>query len=189
MLAQIGAVTLPQETAERLYAGESLSADEQEMVDRIPALSHSLLVKIPRLEGVLAILDAYSESQEAGDSDGVDASPPGARVLRIVTDYDELESKGLAPSVALGTMNGRPIYDARLLEAFARSMGHADAVPVVVEVPVSGLKVGMTLADDLRSKTGSLLMARGQAVTAPMIERLKNMGEDSIDEPARAFEP
>lgn len=57
MLAQMGAVTLPQATVERLYAGDELSEDEQRMVARVPDLTRALLARIPRLEGVLAILD------------------------------------------------------------------------------------------------------------------------------------
>ena len=51
LLVHIGAVTLPETTAEKLYAGGRLNASEQAMVERIPAVTRRLLKNIPRLEG------------------------------------------------------------------------------------------------------------------------------------------
>jgi response regulator RpfG family c-di-GMP phosphodiesterase len=188
MLAHIGAVTLPQPTAEKLYAGEPLTPDEQAMVDRIPEVTRKLLAKIPRLEGVLAILDGYAQDVEPGDFAAVETLPEGARALRIATDYDELESDGLTPEVALGTMTSRQIYDPSLLDAFAAVVGVGERAPTVSEIPLAGLDCGMTLADDVRTANGGLLVARGQAVTPQMIERLTNVGEDGIRQPLRVFE-
>ncbi len=188
MLAHIGAVTLPQPTAEKLYAGEPLAHDEQAMVDRIPEVTRGLLAKIPRLEGVLAILDGYAQDLEPGDLIALEALPEGARALRIATDYDELESEGLTAAVALGTMNSRQIYDRSYLDALAAVVGVGDRAPTVSEIPLARLDSGMTLADDVRTINGGLLVARGQAVTWQMIERLTNVGDDGIRQPLRVFE-
>jgi CheY-like chemotaxis protein len=188
MLAHIGAVTLPQATAEKLYAGQPLTPDEQAMVDRIPEVTRKLLAKIPRLEGVLAILDGYAQAVEPGDFAAADAIPEGARALRVATDYDDLESDGLTPGVALGTMKSRQIYDASYLDALAAVVGVGDRAPTVNEIPLARLDCGMTLADDVRTANGGLLVARGQAVTPQLIERLTNVGEDGIRQPLRVFE-
>jgi response regulator RpfG family c-di-GMP phosphodiesterase len=187
MLAHIGAVTLPQPTAEKLYAGESLTPEEQAMVDRIPHVTRGLLAKIPRLEGVLAILDGYVQDHEPGDFDAIDALPEGARALRIATDYDQLESDGLTPEVTLGTMSSRQIYDRAYLDALAAVVGVGNRAPIVSEIPLARLEVGMTLADDVRTTNGGLLVARGQAVASQMVERLTNVGEDAIRQPIRVF--
>jgi response regulator RpfG family c-di-GMP phosphodiesterase len=187
MLAHIGAVTLPQPTAEKLYAGESLSSEEQAMVDHIPEVTRKLLAKIPRLEGVLAILDSYAQELEPGDF-ASDVLPESARALRIVTDYDDLESDGLAPEVALGTMNSRQLYDPSLLDAFAGVVGVGDKAPTISEIALAQLECGTTLADDVRTPNGGLLVARGQAVTPQMVERLTNIGEGGIRQPLRVFE-
>jgi hypothetical protein len=158
------------------------------MVDRIPDVTRKLLAKIPRLEGVLAILDGYTQQLDPGDVDPINTLPEGARALRIVTDYDELESEGLTPEVALGTMNSRQIYDRALLDAFAAAVGVGDKAPTVSEIPLARLDCGMTLADDVRTINGGLLVARGQAVTDQLIERLTNIGEGSIRQPLRVFE-
>ena len=76
LLVHIGAVTLPAETAEKLYAGARLTPGEQDMVDHIPKLTRRILENIPRLEGVLEILDDYQRSY--GDR-GAGRSPAARR--------------------------------------------------------------------------------------------------------------
>src|SRR5579875_3107344 len=78
MLADIGAVTLPQGTAEKFYTGAMLPEPERLMVERVPAVSRQLLSRIPRLDGVLAILDQYLYN---ADSTGLEDVNGGARVL------------------------------------------------------------------------------------------------------------
>ncbi|HTU87106.1 MAG TPA: HD domain-containing phosphohydrolase [Solirubrobacteraceae bacterium] len=181
MLADIGAVTLPQATAEKVYAGARLTPSEAAMVARVPAVTRQLLSKIPRLEGVLEILDA---ARPAGDPSG---APIGARVLRIAVDYVELESQGASGTVAVGAMRSRERYDRQLLDTLAGVIGAEAAV--VRELVVAELRVGMTLADDARSVRGELLLARGQRVTERLVERIRNIGAEGVREPLRAFDP
>ncbi|MEP7306142.1 MAG: response regulator [Acidobacteriota bacterium] len=61
MLSQLGCLTLPAETLENVYYGRTLSADEEQMVARLPALTEQLLGRIPRLETVRAILSSCSK--------------------------------------------------------------------------------------------------------------------------------
>jgi len=186
MLAHIGAVTLPQSTAEKVYAGERLTARETAMVERVPTVTRQLLGRIPRLEGVLEILDSYS-AQPREDADGVaEGMPIGARVLRVAADYAELESRGASRTVALGAMRSRRLYDPGLLDALTKVIGVAPAA--VLEIALAELRVGMTLADDVRSVRDELLLARGQHVTERLVERLRNLGADGVLEPLRVFE-
>jgi len=186
MLADIGAITLPQATAEKVYAGARFTPEETAMVKRVPTVTRQLLGKIPRLEGVLEILATFEH--EAGVQAGGDASsiPVGARVLRIAVDYVELESQGASGTVAVGSMRSRKLYDRQLLDTFATVIG-VEAV-VVRELAVGELRVGMTLADDARSVRGELLLARGQRVTERLVERLRNIGAEGVREPLRAFD-
>ncbi len=183
MLAHIGAVTLPQSTAEKLYAGERLTPGETAMVDRVPVVTRQLLGKIPRLEGVIEILDRY---QAVPREDSGSLVPAGARVLRIAVDYANLESAGASATVALGAMRTRGLYDPALLQTFADVVG-VGAAPKVYEVSVRGLRVGMSLAGDVHSSDGVLLVARGQRVSTQLIERLLNMSTGSVHEPLHVF--
>ena len=78
MLADIGAVTLPQATAEKVYAGAQLTATEAAMVERVPAVTRQLLGKIPRLEGVLEILGTYRAKARGEAGRGI-VGRPGRR--------------------------------------------------------------------------------------------------------------
>jgi CheY-like chemotaxis protein len=187
MLADIGAVTLPLATAEKVYAGDRLTAHEAAMVERVPAVTHQLLSKIPRLEGVLEILDGYRRPARGGASDGSPVLSIGARVLRIAADYVELESQGASRTVAVGAMRSRELYDPQLLGLFADVVGAETAV--VLELAISELRVGMTLADDARSIRSELLLARGQRVTERLLERIMNIGAERVREPLRVLGP
>src|SRR6266545_5328015 len=170
LLAQIGAVTLPETTAERLYSGALLSPAEEAMVARVPAVSERILASIPRLDGVQQIVTALARGRDA------ERTPPvGARMLRIAIDYDALETQGLAPDGALAAMRGREgLYDAELLEALARAIGAGEPGVRVREIPLRGLDVGMALAADVRGGDGRLLVPRGHDVSPELVERLRN---------------
>ena len=62
------------------------------------------------------------------------------------------------------------------------------APAAVLEIALAELRVGMTLADDVRSVRDELLLARGQHVTERLVERLRNLGADGVREPLRVFE-
>jgi response regulator RpfG family c-di-GMP phosphodiesterase len=187
MLAHIGAVTLPQATAEKLYAGLPLTDEEASMAARVPGVTRRLLRRIPRLEGVLEILDTYQATPRADSGGEERPGPVGALVLRVAVDYDELESQGATPTVALGAMQSRGRYEPRVLFALGRLVGVAPGASAVREVGVADLTVGMRLADDAHSSTGVLLVARGQHVSEQLIERLRNLSPGVVREPLRVF--
>jgi hypothetical protein len=188
MLAQVGAVTLPQATAEKLHAGARLTEPEAAMVKRVPLVTRQLISKIPRLEGVVEILESCRTALNRNETDLTPSPiPAGSWVLRIAADYAELESQNVPASAALGALRGRDVYDRGLLDMFA-SIVDAGAAPAVLEVSVSQLQVGMTLADDTRSGRDGLLIARGQRVTERLIERLVNLGEVGVREPLRVYD-
>jgi response regulator RpfG family c-di-GMP phosphodiesterase len=181
MLAHIGAVTLPQPTAEKLYAGAPLTAAETDMVARVPLVTRGLLSKIPRLEGVIEILTRYAEPFAPDLESSI---PVGSRVLRIASDYADLEAEHADTDIALGAMRGRGVYDEELLRAFAGLVGAGLSAPVR-EASVGDLSVGMMLVEDVRSVGGVLLVARGQRVTEQLIERLMNLTTGFVREPLR----
>ena len=121
MLSHLGAVAMPEAIARKVYAAQPLSAAEAEMVESVPAASERVLANIPRLEGVRQILAGYRRRFDSSERDGL--LPVGARVLRIVFDYDELQVQGLTGAVALDAMRSRQgVYDPELLKVFARTV-------------------------------------------------------------------
>jgi response regulator RpfG family c-di-GMP phosphodiesterase len=179
MLSQIGAVTLPPETAEKLYEGRELGPAEHEMVARMPLVAQRLLANIPRLERVRTIIARHERLfVQATDA------PVGARILKIAVDFDALTAKGTDPRLAVETMTGRVgWYDEELLARFAKRFGADATARTVREVMVADLVEGMRFAADVRSNGGSLLVPRGYKVSHELLERLANVGARLVEEP------
>ena len=193
MLSQVGCITLPPGTIDKLHRGDALNAAEQGHVDRLPVIAARLIADIPRMEPVRQILLGHEPSHDGRCTSAPtmkdDPANSGAAVLRIALDYDLLEARGLSPSLSLGTLRGRTgAYDPILIEALAELIGVSETECEVRELRVGGLRPGMILAEDVRMRSGGLLVARGQEVTESLIERLRNFSlGDGISEPLRVI--
>jgi len=184
MLSQLGSISLPEETAERFYNGRELSAQEKATVARMPKLTESLFGNIPPREPVREILARQGTPFEAGR--GKKDVPLGARMLKIAVDFDELESNALSVQLALDTMLGREgWYDPETLQAFVRIKGASAGQQVVKEIQLQAVRVGMVFAEEVRLKSGVLLVARGYEVTQSFIEKVRSFQKDVVNEPLR----
>jgi hypothetical protein len=185
LLLQLGAVTLPDATAEKLYSGAALTAEEQAMVAGVPQATERIIGHIPRMEGVLQVLKDVARRFDADDDRGPSL---GGRMLRIVRDHDELESRGATRTVALEQMRtGGGIYDPQLLKDYSRALGLTREVEDAIDVRVDSLRVGMTFAEDVRHRGGTLLIARGYKVTTALLERLAHIPRGQVREPLRVI--
>jgi CheY-like chemotaxis protein len=128
---------------EKLYYGRPLTPVEAESTQCVPKISLQLLESIPRLELVCAILDAQEynfdgQGSPRGAPQG-ESIPLGARVLKLVSDYDFLEAGGTSPGVAISTLQGRKgRYDPKLLGALGRVKNKA--APGVGEIKLAALQ-------------------------------------------------
>jgi len=188
ILSQIGHVTLPPETAARLYRGEDLGAKEKLMVQRLPKITLKVLSHIPRLEPVLDIL-AYQTKNFDGSGEPQDKTagqdiPIGARILKIVQEYDDQEVRGHSPAHALEILRalaGR--FDPQVLEIFHEQ--EAKGIRIKADpLSLKDIHQGMRVAEDVRTRTGVLLVSRGQEMSISLLERLRNFAETSgVQEP------
>ncbi len=183
MMSQIGCLNLPASTNEKLYYGRPLSADEQAMTERLPVIAEGLLANIPRLEDVRDIVlhqdRRFNGANGPPDGPRREKIPLGARILKVVIDYDQLEAAGLSPTIALDTMRSRiGWYDPEILAKFSELRGSREKKYEIRELPLSELLVGMVLADDWRASTGVLLAPRGYEVTRHLLERISNSSTD-----------
>jgi response regulator RpfG family c-di-GMP phosphodiesterase len=190
MLSQIGCIVLTAENNEKLYYGKPLSPVETESTQCVPKISLQLLESIPRLELVCAILDAqeynFDGQGSPRDAPQGESIPLGARVLKLVCDYDFLEAGGTSPGAAISTLQGRKgRYDPNLLGALSRAKNKAASG--VGGVGLASLQVGMLLVQDVMSTTGSLLVSRGHEVTNAILTRLRGMEAGSVQEPLMVF--
>ena len=193
MLAPLGCVTLPPDTAERLYFGEALDANERAMAERIPEETERLLRDIPRLEGVLELLAGARRGFKPQDGEpkgkNGEALPLGSRILRLATDYEELEARGEPGSKGMAMLDSRAgLYDPALLlalgdrvEELGEVAGPESGGARIQELELDAIEPGMILVDDMRGRDGRLLLARGREVTREVVARLQNLtGRDRV---------
>lgn len=194
MLSQIGCVAVPAPILDKVYRGDQLKPQEQEIYESHPKLARELLAKIPRLESVAEIV-GYQEKRYDGsgfphDYVAGDKIPMGARILKLALDWDTLINFGLNPEMALAEINDRDgWYDVKVVAAFHRCLKITD-VHVVRQVRVADLKDGTVLADNVVSVQGTLLCSKGQVVTPAIRLRLRNYAVNvGISRPIRVYVP
>jgi response regulator RpfG family c-di-GMP phosphodiesterase len=175
MLSQIGCIILPNDTLEKLYQGGIPSEKERVMVARLPAVTEQLLGGIPRLETVLALIKNQDHPYQF-NPDELNVTRVGGAILKIASDFDALINQGHPASLALETLQGRQgRYDPTLLEAFVIIRSSGGQPRQIKEIPILALQTGMVFAEDVRTKSGALLVTRGHEVTPGLIERIYNL--------------
>jgi response regulator RpfG family c-di-GMP phosphodiesterase len=184
MLAPMGWVTLPGETASKLNQGRALTAAEQAIVDKLPTVTDQLVGDIPRLEYVREILkyqDKHFDGQgQPPNGASGEAIPWGSRALKAASDFDLLESQGYSAATAIETMRARMgWYDPAMLEAISRIRNHPSRDERILHLPLRAVQPGMVFTEDVMSRTGQVLFARGQEVTPSLVERVNNLALDS----------
>lgn len=123
--------------------------------------------------------------------DGVrgDAMPWGARVLRVISDFDNLETTGVAPGQAVETLRRRQgWYDPTVLELFASYPRAAARSVEVREMALTQIQAGMRFAHDVVAKNGTRFAARGLEVTPSILELIRNSwAQVGLARPARVI--
>lgn len=190
MFSQLGTMTLPAETVEKIYLGFPLSPEEQRMAARAPGVAEQLVRNIPRLELVADILAAHVRRRKSTDSVAGDPRAATielmAQLLRAAIDFDALESQGSAGALVIDTMRGRmDRYEPRIVDGLAELRGGQAPRVGVREVFLSVLTAGMVFVDDVKMQNGMLLVARGYEVTPGFLERVRNLKAGTVKEPLR----
>jgi len=181
MLSQVGTIVLAPNTVEKLHHGDTLTEAERANASRLPRIAADLIAQIPRLEEVREILLNY---EKRTDGTGTNAAPTneassyelpiGARILKAALDLDTLEGTGMPPDVSIATLRSRAgRYDPAVLEALEAVRGAAHLEINVLEVPLREVRPGMVFVNEVKTRAGLLLIARGQEVTRGLVERLQ----------------
>lgn len=192
MLCNIACVTLPPETLAKARSGEALSPDEQLMLNHLPETGRNLITNIPRLERVADIVfyqdKAFDGTGFPEDACSGDDIPRESRILKVLRDLEDLAAEGVPWAEALERMTGRDgIYDPVILQAVNTVLAvddNASAAEGTVEIKLFELRIGQILASDIETVEGKLLIATGNRITTPLLERLHNYRRvSSIKEP------
>jgi response regulator RpfG family c-di-GMP phosphodiesterase len=171
MLSCVGYVVLPAEVVAKYQVGAPLDPAEREMLDRLPEVAERVLSHIPRLELVQAVLQHDGKAKGARGKD----APIGATILSLIRDLATAEAREGDTLRALAVVKANAEgYDPEVVAAMLEVC--QPAPPEVRSLTLGDLRTGMLLAADVKAKSGLLLVARGQRVTGPLIERLRNFG-------------
>jgi response regulator RpfG family c-di-GMP phosphodiesterase len=177
MLSQIGHVTLPTQTLEKLVTGEELDPAEQSMVDEAPLIAKSLLERIPRLKEVSEMIARQTEAHDPETGSTVADTAPeilGGRILKVSIDLDRaLASGGEFEDAVTSLQAKRSEYHPAVLGALA-DVRPPEYEKVVRSITVDQVKHGMVLAEDVKTVTGILVATQGQEINAAFAGRLAN---------------
>jgi response regulator RpfG family c-di-GMP phosphodiesterase len=195
MLCELGCITLPAETLLKISAGQELTDSEQEIYDAHPEVVADLLKNIPRM-GMISKMIQYqrnscSEHQNPDDSTlPQDTALLGGYMLHVALDFDCLSGQEMTVSKAIETMRSRKgVYHPAILDAIA-SVERIEREMQVRTLNIRDIEVFMLVDEEIKTKSGLLLMARGQEVTRPTLERLRSFYRTAgIEEPVRMRVP
>jgi response regulator RpfG family c-di-GMP phosphodiesterase len=184
MMSQLGCVTLHPETIEAVCAGRPLSPGEQTRFDAHPGVARDLLSKIPRLEPVAWMIAHQNDLAPAlGDLENLQTADIrlGANLLRATLAFDDLMGKGLSKKEAADRLSQEhKDFDPRIFRALRELELDPEEIQTVVHICTVDelVPVGMVVEQEVRTKAGLLLVAKGQEVTEALILRLKSFQED-----------
>ena len=178
MLSLIGSMAVHEDLVKRKLHGESISFDELAEFALHAKVGADLLRAIPRMEDIAQSI-RYQEKNYDGsgyprdDIKGADI-PLGARLIKVILDFDAFESSGDSEQAALGKLKAQAhFYDPTVLGAFENTF-EQDSALVVKPVPISQLADDMLLADDVVTSSEVLLVAKGQETTQSVRRHLQN---------------
>ncbi len=185
MLSQLGAISLNEQTLQKVYLGDPLSDTERDSVDKIPALTQQLLKNIPRLERVVKILNECSSSNTANT-----LLSSSAQILKFAQEVDVLETQGAALPIAISTIvNRENSYSEQVSLAFIECFSRGTSPEYIREISANNLKEGMVVAQDIYTQTGVLFVGKGFEVTEGFAEKVRSFKKNYLKEPLRIVVP
>lgn len=188
----IGAITLPKEILEKLSYGEDFTDEEKEIYKESVELRISLLENIPRLESVIKVIKytdmRYNEFDALpNELKKYDMFILGAHILKIAISFERLVASSKEKNdKIIDVLESRVgLYNSKLLPLFNEVALDIDAI-TSSQMMVSELTCKMVLEQDVTNKDGTLLIAKGQRITEPLLLCLRNLSKQSkVVEPIR----
>lgn len=184
MLSQIGALTVPPSVLAKVRSGGLITAHERETVTRLPEISSNLIRHIPRMEEVAQAILFMNKNYNGSGFPLVhlreEEIPLGGRILKVASDFLDLEEKRGSAQSALAEMSQTSLfYDPKVLQALARTLEMPDeALAEDKDLPRLAthdtVQPGQILVEGVETKEGILVYPPLTRVGESHLERLKN---------------
>lgn len=190
LMSQIGCVTLPVEILNKLYADVELDEEERQMYANHPDAGAQLLENIPRMEGVTAIIRNHLKDfcEYEDNASEIDETDLCAQIIKVFLDYDLLRYWGEGHGEAVRRLKKRKdSYNPKIIDLLGEVERWKDAAQIV-NLKISELTLGMVTEEDITAKNETLLVPKGQEITWPILQGLKNFTKKvGINEPVRVM--
>jgi hypothetical protein len=135
----------------------------------------AIISQVPRLEPVARLLDAAADPSRCDFSDELERSQ--VELLRLSFDLDQLEMSGASAADALRAAQSQGRYSPALLKAVGDSMTQNSEGVQRSKVPLSELRPGMVLDQDVYTDRKILIAPRGCEVTGSFLEHILNFSQ------------
>ena len=190
-LSQIGCISVPRDTLERVFAGGDLTKDEKEMYERHPIVGRELVCAIPRLEIVGEIIGSQlswtggSSVTNIEDRTVVDI---GSEILSVILEFDNMLCRGISKNQAITDLKkSKPHISEEVVKAL-KIIEVADSDIQTRMVKIHDLTNEMVIAEDLFSRQGTLIASQGQELNHTVRTLLANyVLRKEIDEEIRVY--
>ena len=184
LLRNIGKMPLP----DSILAKSVLKMNRSEKLEyaQFPVYGQTSLMLLEPLQNASSIIRSHMELYDGkGFPDRLsgNAIPLASRILRIVTDYveiqrehnflGEVQSQQQAKDFIVNSAGKR--YDPSLVDIFTEVLQNynGDFVSNTDRILISDVKAGMTLADNLISPSGAVLLSTGTYLTERHVAKMK----------------
>lgn len=176
MLSLFGTLILPPKTLERIFKGEDISPEQQQMFEMHPVIAQSMIQKLPRLESIADMiayqLKGFDGSGTPRDNVKENDLPLGARILKIALDYDTALQRENTPQRAfLSIENNIEQYDPELMYYLEGMLG-IEARYEIQTVALVDLAPQMILHQDVISDQGAMLLRKSLELDKDKIDRI-----------------
>ncbi|WP_428565034.1 MAG: HD domain-containing phosphohydrolase [Solidesulfovibrio sp. DCME] len=197
MLCLMGFITLPDSIISRVERGRPLSAEDAAVYQQHAEVASRLVANIPRLGGVAKAI-AYQEKNFDGSGFPADAVrgkdiPLGARILRVLLDFDRLVGAGQAKADAYKRLRqGAGLYDPDVVAALGEVLGE-EGKYVIMQVALKNLREGMILAEDMFVTRGGQqlkVLPRGYDLSSVALAHIAKLARyDAVTDPVKVIIP
>lgn len=185
MLSQLGCMMLDPEIVQSVHLGEKLSLSAQTRYDAHPQLTADLLANIPRMEPVAWMIRHHLSDILPTSAPETSAFPKemavfGAKMLRTAVAFDNAKLRGLNTQDAIVSLKQNPArFDTEIVNRLS-DFKAAEAEIKLRKLPISALRIGMILQQDVKNRAGLIVVAKGQEITSPLLARLENFSSAQL---------
>ncbi|ROS01110.1 HD domain-containing protein [Sinobacterium caligoides] len=190
MLSHVGCITLPPALLKRAFRGDLLNDEEKRLLRSAPRAGEKMVANIPRLENVAKMIGLQLVRPEKIPKHVAAEVRSGATMLRVAHNLDNMmQREGIKAATAASNLSAAfsTPFEQQLLR-YTASFELEQNPENIRQLSFQQLRVGMTIDEDVLADNGSIVLCRGQRLSAALIDRLLNFSRHTpLKQPVRAI--